>query len=149
MSCTNSLAALRRHGSFRRDLNVELMAPFTRNIAHTWGKIFESDLFGPFEASSIASINKLLKDVEDSAAQGLKDRTKVQGEQCLEEAHLALKATTAIVQETMNNQQKEVSRCLAPYVQSELIEGYERAMEERGTGSVARQKVCNELRFVL
>jgi len=40
----------------------------------------------------------------------------------------------------MNNEQKEVSRCLAPHVQEQLVDGYDRAMEERGTGSVARQK---------
>ncbi|KAG6813480.1 hypothetical protein H0H92_010505 [Tricholoma furcatifolium] len=133
-------ATLRRHGSWRRDLNVELVTPFTRNIAHSWSKVFESDLFGPFEAASTASISKLLKDVEDSAAPGLKDRTKMQGEQCLEEARVALKKTMEVVRETMNNEQKEVSRCMAPHVQTQLVDGYDRAMEERGRGSVARQK---------
>ncbi|RDB22483.1 Nuclear GTPase SLIP-GC [Hypsizygus marmoreus] len=134
-------ATLRRHGSWRRDLNVELITPFTRNIAHSWSKVFESDLFGPFEAAAISSINKLLKDVEDSAAVGLKDRTKLQGEQCLEEARVALQKTMGLVKDTMNNEQKEVSRCMAPHVQAQLVTGYDRAMEERGTGSVARQKM--------
>ncbi|KAG6872791.1 hypothetical protein C0995_006520 [Termitomyces sp. Mi166 len=133
-------ATLRHRGSWRRDLNMELITPFTRNIAHSWSKVFESDLFGPFEAASISSINKLLKDVEDSAAQGLKYRTRMQGEQCLEEARVALKKTMEVVRETMNNEQKEVSRCMAPHVQTQLVEGYDCAMEERGTGSVARQK---------
>ena len=48
----------------------------------------------------------------------------------------------SVVRETMNNEQKEVSRCMAPHVQAQLVEGYDRAMEERGTGSVARQKAC-------
>ncbi|KAF5388296.1 hypothetical protein D9615_000347 [Tricholomella constricta] len=133
-------ATLRRHGSWRRDLNVELITPFTKNIAHSWSKVFESDLFGPFETASLDSINKLLKDFEDSAAQGLKDRTKLQGEQCLEEARVALKKTMDVVRVTMQNEQKEVSRCMAPHVQAQLVEGYDRAMEERGMGSVARQK---------
>ncbi|KAF8076309.1 hypothetical protein FPV67DRAFT_1664591 [Lyophyllum atratum] len=135
-------ATLRRHGSWRRDLNVELVNPFTRNIAHSWSQVFESDLFGPFEAASIASINKLLEEFEESAAMGLKDRTKMQGKQCLEEAHVALKKTMDLVKETMTNEQKEVSRCMAPHVQMQLIEGYDRAMEERGPGSVARQRVA-------
>ncbi|KAG5716551.1 GTPase SLIP-GC [Termitomyces sp. T112] len=133
-------ATLRRHGSWRRDLNVELIMPFTRNIAQSWGKIFESDLFGPFEAASISSINKLIQDIENSAARGLKDRSRMQGELCLEEARVALKKTMEVVRETMNNEQKEVSRCMAPHVQTQLAEGYDRAMEERGTGSVARQR---------
>ncbi|KAG6820103.1 hypothetical protein H0H93_005415 [Arthromyces matolae] len=133
-------ATLRRHGSFRRDLNMELIAPFTRNIALSWSKVFESDLFAPFEASSLSAINKLLKDIEESAAQGLKDRTRIQGDQCLEEARVALRKTMDLVRETMNTEQKEISRCMAPHVQAQLVDGYDRAMEERGTGSVARQK---------
>jgi hypothetical protein len=83
-----------------------------------------------------------VKDVEESAAPGLKDRARLQGETCVEEARLALKKTVDLVKETMNTEQKEVSRCMAPHVQDQLIDGYDTAMEERGTGSVARQKVC-------
>ncbi|KAH7922469.1 hypothetical protein BV22DRAFT_1106623 [Leucogyrophana mollusca] len=133
-------ATLRRHGSWRRDMNVELLAPFTRNIASSWSKIFEGDLFASLSAKVMGSINRLLKDVEDSAAAGLKDRTKHQGEVSLDEARVALKKTVEVIRETLNTEQKEVSRCLAPHVQDELGEGYNRAMEERGRGSVARQK---------
>jgi hypothetical protein len=49
------------------------------------------------------------------------------------------------VKEALNNEQKEVSRSLAPHVQSELIDGYSAAMEERGPGSVARQKVFDDV----
>jgi len=133
-------AALRRHGTFRRDLNIELINPFTRNIAHSWSKVFESDLFGPFEKATLDAINKLVKEVEESAAPGLKDRARMQGETCAQEARVALRKTVDLVKETMNREQKEVSRCLAPHVQEQLIEGYDTAMEERGPGSVARQK---------
>ncbi|PBL02484.1 hypothetical protein ARMGADRAFT_1005847 [Armillaria gallica] len=133
-------ATLRRHGSFRRDLNVELLAPFTKNIAASWGKLFETDLFDSFKRATLQTIQKLLMDVENSAAPGLKDRTKIQGELCLEEAKVALQKSMDVVSESMANEQKEISRCLAPHVQDELTPGYDRAMEERGAGSVARQK---------
>lgn len=133
--------ALRRHGAWRRDLNVDLVIPFTRNIAHSWSRVFESDLFSPFEGAALGIVKELLKQVEESAALGLQDRAKLQGEQCLEEANVALKKTMDIVQDTMTKEQKEVSRCMAPHVQKQLVEGYDRAMEERGLGSVARQKV--------
>ncbi|KAK0453568.1 hypothetical protein EV421DRAFT_2030518 [Armillaria borealis] len=133
-------ATLRRHGSFRRDLNVELLAPFTKNIAASWGKLFETDLFDLFKRATLQTIQKLLMDVENSAAPGLKDRTKIQGELCLEEAKVALQKSMDVVSESMANEQKEISRCLAPHVQDELTPGYDRAMEERGAGSVARQK---------
>ncbi|KAF5370055.1 hypothetical protein D9758_001123 [Tetrapyrgos nigripes] len=133
-------ATLRRRGAFRRDLNAELLAPFTRTIASTWGKIFEQDLFAPFETDALRVINKLVDDVEASAALGLKDRVKSQGELCLEEAKVALKKSIELVRETLNSEQKEISRCLAPHVQNNLVDGYDLAMEERGKGSVARQK---------
>lgn len=83
----------------------------------------------------------MLKEIEDSAAQGLKERARGQGELSLDEAKVALKKTLEIVRDTINTEQKEVSRCLAPHVQDQLVDGYDRAMEERGKGSVARQKV--------
>ncbi|KAF7977636.1 hypothetical protein HWV62_3046 [Athelia sp. TMB] len=132
--------ALRRFGSFRRDFNVELVNPFTRNIASSWQQVFEGDLFAAFERAATHSINKLLKQVEDSAAGGLKDRVKSQAELCLEEARVALEKTLELVRVTMNNEQKEVSRCLAPHVQNQLTDTYLLALEERGPGSVARQK---------
>ncbi|KAI0786384.1 hypothetical protein C8Q75DRAFT_771545 [Abortiporus biennis] len=133
-------ATLRRHGSWRRDLNVELSSPFTRNIAASWSKVFEADLFATFEKAATDAIKKLVEEVEASAAPGLKERAKGQGELSLEEAKVALTKTIELVRETITTEQKEVSRCLAPHVQGQLIDGYDRAMEERGTGSVARQK---------
>ncbi len=45
-------------------------------------------------------------DVENSAAPGLKDRTKIQGELCLEEAKVALQKSMDVVSESMANEQK-------------------------------------------
>jgi len=133
-------ATLRRHGSWRQDLDVELGNPFTRQIASSWSKVFETDLFAPFEKAANNTIKALLQEIENSAALGLKERAKGQGELSLEEAKVALRKTLDIVRDTNNTEQKEVSRCLAPHVQNQLIEGYDCAMEERGKGSVARQK---------
>ncbi|KAJ7095314.1 hypothetical protein B0H15DRAFT_881283 [Mycena belliarum] len=133
-------ATLRRNGEYRRDLNVELVNPFTRNIAQKWQEVFEADVFAPLLSSTVACINQLLNDVEKSAPSGLKDRARLQGESCLKEARVALDKTVETVKETLNNEQKEVSRSLAPHVQGQLMEGYAEAMEERGIGSVKRQK---------
>ncbi|KAI0079668.1 hypothetical protein K474DRAFT_1683062 [Panus rudis PR-1116 ss-1] len=133
-------ATLRRHGTWRHDLNVELSNPFTRNIASSWSKVFEADLFAGFERATTDCIRQLLKEVEDSAAPGLKERARGQAELSLEEAKVALRKTIDLVRDTINTEQKEISRCLSPHVQNQLVEGYDRAMEERGKGSVARQK---------
>lgn len=133
--------ALRRHGSWRQDLNVELSNPFTRQIASSWSKVFEADLFASFERDTTAAIARLLDEVEESAPPGLKERARGQAEISLQEASIALRKTIDVVRETINTEQKEVSRCLAPHVQNQLTDGYDAAMLERGTGSVARQKV--------
>ncbi|KAJ7498992.1 hypothetical protein FB451DRAFT_1347396 [Mycena latifolia] len=133
-------ATLRRNGEYRRDLNVELVNPFTRNIAQKWQEVFEADVFAPLLSSTVACINQLVNDVERTAASGLKDRAKVQGESCLNEARVALDKTVETVKETLNNEQKEVSRSLAPHVQGQLLDGYLSAMGETGIGSVKRQK---------
>ncbi|KAJ3785098.1 hypothetical protein GGU10DRAFT_428153 [Lentinula aff. detonsa] len=134
-------ATLRRHGEFRRNLNVELLALFTKNIATSWSKVFETDLLGHFEETIHAAICRLLDDIVDSTAAGLQERVRMQGELCKAEADVALKQVVAVVRETINTQQKDVSRCLAPHVQNNLIDGYDLALEERGQGSVARQKL--------
>lgn len=115
--------------------------PFTRNIASSWSHVFEADLFSAFEKATSEVIEKLLKEVENDAPIGLKERARGQGELSLEEAKVALKKTLGVVKDTLTTEQKEISRCLAPHVQTQLREGYILAMEERGRGSVARQKV--------
>ncbi|KAE9410407.1 hypothetical protein BT96DRAFT_931168 [Gymnopus androsaceus JB14] len=134
-------ATLRRHGDWRRNLNMELLTPFTKNIAASWSKLFETDLLRPFEESVQSAIRGLIEEMENSAAIGLKERVKMQGDLCVAEADVALKQTVAVVGETLQTEQKEISRCLAPHVQNNLIDGYDIAMEEKGKGSVARQKL--------
>jgi len=119
-----------------------LTLPFTRNIASSWAKVFETDLMGPFGIAVISIVEKLLIDVENTAALGLRDRIKIQAEMSLAQTSETLRATIDLVQNILTTQQKEVSRCISPHVQSQLIDGYDQAMEERGIGSVARQKVC-------
>ncbi|KIK36397.1 hypothetical protein CY34DRAFT_26339 [Suillus luteus UH-Slu-Lm8-n1] len=133
-------AILRRHGSWGRDLNVELATPFTRNIASSWSTLFESDLFASLSDAITTCISKLITDVETSAAPGLKDRVHAQSLVSQEEARHALGQTMEVVKEALGREQKEISRCLAPHIQNELMDGYDLAVEERGRGSVARQK---------
>jgi len=86
------------------------------------------------------AITKILTEFEESCPVVLRDRARVQGQLCLEEAKVALKTTVGVVREQLNNGQKDVSRCLEPHVREQLRDGYYTAMQERGAGSVARQK---------
>ncbi len=61
-----SAVVLCHHGSWRQDLNVELLTPFTKNIASLWGKLFKTNLFQAFQGATLATIKKLLVDFESS-----------------------------------------------------------------------------------
>lgn len=106
-------------------------------------------MFATFRTSTVEVIDTLIKEVEETAAPGLKDRAKLQGETCIEEARVALANAVELVKDAMNREQKETSRVMAPHVQAQLVEGYETAMEERGKGSVARQKVSVHVNIIL
>jgi hypothetical protein len=133
-------ATLRRLGEWRFDLNAELTAPMTRQIAASWAKVFEADMFAAFQRKTEDVVQSLVQDVEESAPVGLKDKVRLQGESAMNEARLALQNSIVAVKAAMDSEQKEISRCLAPHVQNQLRETYLNAMEERGKGSVARQK---------
>jgi hypothetical protein len=144
-----SCIALRRHGEWRRDLNVELCTPLTKNIASSWSKVFEADLFTSFETATKLAIEDLIKEIEESAPVWLKDRTRSQGQLCQGEANVALNKTLDLVKEAMNSEQKEVSRVVAPYIQQQLLDGYDASYAERGPGSVARQKVSSRYFYII
>ncbi|QRW06436.1 GTPase SLIP-GC protein [Ceratobasidium sp. AG-Ba] len=123
-------ATLRRNGEYRSDLNAELIAPMTREIASSWAQVFDSDLDC-----------KLLKEIEETAPAGLKDRCRLQAQTTLKEAEVVTRTILQNIKTAMTNEQKEISRCLTPHVKNELLTAYYDAMLERGTGSVARQKL--------
>lgn len=54
-----------------------------------------------------------------------------------------------VVEQSLQSQQKDISRCIAPTVRAALREGYLDAALERGRGSVARQKLYHLPKNVL
>ena len=135
-------SALRRDGTWRVDINEELATPMSKAVASSWGRVFEADLFASFQQSADKAIINLLKEVEVSCPPGLKERAAMQFEVSMNESKLAMEKITGTVHEALQSQQKDISRSLVPHVQSSLKDGYGRAMEERGPGSVARQKAA-------
>ncbi|KAG8902264.1 hypothetical protein FRC00_014089, partial [Tulasnella sp. 408] len=133
-------AHLRRDGMFRRDLNTELCLPLTSSIAKSWGEVFEQDLFAEFGRRTTHAIEQVIEEIKDSAALGLRERCRVQGDLAKVDAQTALRAMIQIVHEALQQEQKEISRSLSPHVKEQLRDVYTRAMMERGKGSVARQK---------
>ena len=133
---------LRRRGQWRRNLNVELTLPFMRAIAKAWVDIFMSDLWQPFTDAANKVVETLLQDMESSATtQDLRCAVKTQADISLTEWTVAVKKIVDVAEERLKEKQKEISRVFEEHVSGNLTEGYKTASEQRGPGSVKRQKV--------
>jgi hypothetical protein len=110
-------------------------------MATSWARVFESDLFSKMVETVNSNIEAIVRDISNSAPEGLRDRCKNQAVAAIDEAKQVMDKIMTRVSEALTTEQKEISRCLAPHVQGQMTDGYARAMEERGKGSVARQKV--------
>jgi len=141
------LTALRRYGTYTRDLNEELLAPFMLSIAQTWCHTFQTNMFKTLERRTVGVIQQLLINVEEDAAPGLKDNAAKQAEHCIRMAKVTMDNTVNSVTKTLNVEQRGLSRSMAPDVQEGLRTGYDNALEEKGKGSVARQKVRTDFIF--
>jgi hypothetical protein len=135
------LSALRRYGEWRGDLNADLIGPMAREIAASWARLFDSDLFASTLQAERAEITRLLQEIEASAPPELKARCHAQSQLALREAQVLTANIIQNIKTVLTDEQKNISRCLTPHVQKELSAAYIAALEERGTGSVARQKV--------
>ncbi|KAF7302064.1 hypothetical protein MIND_00773100 [Mycena indigotica] len=131
-------ATIRRDGEFHRDLNVELVNPLTRYIAQAWQGVFEADVFAPFFKDISDCISALILDIEESAPSGLKQHVRTQGEICRQSARVSLNQTLASVKATLTDEQKTVSRSIAPFVKGRMLAAYAAAKQEKGKGSVMR-----------
>jgi len=112
----------------------------SKAIASSWAEVFEADLFASFQQSADKAIGNLLKEVEASCPPGLKERAAKQFGVSMNEYKLAMEKISGTVNEALQSQQKDISRSLVPLVQSSLKDGYRRATEQHGRGSVVRRK---------
>lgn len=87
-------------------------------------------------------IERLLQDIESSATtQDLKSAVKKQADTSLTEWTVAVKKIVDVAEVRLKERQKEISRFFEEHVSTNLVDGYKMASEERGPGSVKRQKV--------
>ncbi|TFY52696.1 hypothetical protein EVJ58_g9869 [Rhodofomes roseus] len=130
---------LRRHGSWRQDLNAMFAIPFMRRIAAHWSNVF-SHLFLDLQSEANAIIEKTLTEFEESAPPLLKDLAHAQAEQCRKEVQCALDDIIDAIHDVIDTEQKEASRYLALHIQEVLKPGYEEAAPLSGPGSTTRRK---------
>ena len=141
----DSHVALRRDGEWHRNLNEELCLPMLQTMAAAWSNLFQSQLLSSLEDEAKNALESFLSEFEGSCSIDLRDRARQQGQVCLTEAEVALRKTVDVVETRIKDAQKSVSRRLGPIVRDQMDEGYQKANQEKGPGSVARRKVCNVL----
>lgn len=132
---------MKRSGTWKRDINLELVDPFTQTIAQSFSHMFQQDIFGPFEVSIVNCVAKLLEEFLKSTSHELVPGAMLQQKACRKEMRATLSHTMDEVKEIMSAQRKEISRSVAPLVKNCLMESYDNARREKGKGSVARIKV--------
>jgi len=120
--------------------------------------VFNANLFTSIDHAVISAIKDIVNRMENLInSSALKEKCQAQGELALEEAKVCgtitvvtglltsckaeLSKLVATVSGSLQTQQKEISRRIAPTVKDALHSGYSDAVTERGRGSVARQKV--------
>lgn len=109
-------ATLRRNGTWKRDLNLELVNPFTRMLASSWARVFEQDLFERFGQAANTAITKLLRDIEDTTtSQALKDRAHAQSTECHNEAREKLDSAIEAIRNVLTRSRR---KSLAPSPQA-------------------------------
>jgi len=136
-------ATCRRHGMFRLDMNASLSDPILAAVSTRWERAFVADLRSELNRlrqavrAGIKKAHQMFADaLKRAAAPGNIDA--VRGQQ-LESADAALTAAADWCVAHVNEKQKSMSRSITPFVQQRMIDGYDRAYAECGTGSHLRR----------
>ncbi|KAJ2936140.1 hypothetical protein H1R20_g954, partial [Candolleomyces eurysporus] len=98
-------------------------------------------MLSSFETGAVEAIGRLLDDFEKSVSEELEDLIRVQRQLCLEDAKLNILSTTDAVNLTVTQQQRRISRTMAPRIQEFMEDAYSKAVKEPGGhGSYRRRK---------
>ncbi|PIL36749.1 hypothetical protein GSI_00438 [Ganoderma sinense ZZ0214-1] len=136
-------ATLRRHGIFKKDLNIELTMAFTQRIANSWTHMIRVRLASSFRLKqrAMAPITALLDEFTASVPDHLKACAKKNQVSALNIARTSLGGARNAILRAWEEDLKRITRLLVPFVQLHLTEGYELAAgAERKKGISALQK---------
>ncbi|KAG6902444.1 hypothetical protein C0995_016623 [Termitomyces sp. Mi166 len=135
-------AAFRRDGVYEDfDINREFTAPFISAIVLPWRFTLDQDVF-PETSKTLESVTEdLLSEIRNacnstSFKKTVTDRIAL----VLEETTSTLRALHQKVTLQIDKNQRHISGSITPHIKEQLEEGYEKALEYEGKGSVAFQK---------
>ncbi|KAG6877341.1 hypothetical protein C0993_008478 [Termitomyces sp. T159_Od127] len=135
-------AALRRNGVYENlNINYDFSAPFISTIVCAWRLTLDQDVF-PKTSETLKGVTQDLLDQIPSACHSssfkkiVADRVVLM----LEETTSTLRSLHREVTSKIDKGQRSISTSIVPHIQDRLVEGYEKALEYEGPGSVALQK---------
>ncbi|KAG6889386.1 hypothetical protein C0992_005518 [Termitomyces sp. T32_za158] len=135
-------AALRRSGVYE-DLNInyEFTAPFISTIVCAWQVTLDQNVF-PKTSKALERVTLHLLNEIPGACHSSSFKQIVMNRVALmfEEATSTLEALHAKVAWQIDKSRRRIATSIVPHIKDQLVEGYEKALEYEGTGSVALQK---------
>ncbi|KAI0043419.1 hypothetical protein FA95DRAFT_1609409 [Auriscalpium vulgare] len=136
-------ATLRRHGSWRQDINEGMADPLYNGIQDVWARIFSSPFFGTLSDPIIAATKKLLTQMA-KADPDVRDAVIKQGRKAIHHLKASVKDAVTCAEVALAAAQRRTSREIVPFIQQGLVDGYEGALAEGrripGKGSAARER---------
>ncbi|KAG6820967.1 hypothetical protein H0H93_009203, partial [Arthromyces matolae] len=135
-------AAFRRSGLYAGlDINYEVAAPFIKEILTSWQSTFDQDVFPETSHLIHAAIKEILDEIpplctSTSFQKLIQDRVGL----VLEETDSFLNSLNKKINQLIKESKKNISSSLTPCIKQDLTEGYQKALEFTGKGSVVRQQ---------
>jgi hypothetical protein len=134
---------LRRRGDWERhNLNQMLLQPFMQEVASSFAKTLEIEMFTQFKYHVRVAIYVFLQDFENTANDKI-GTARVSGplRACQKLTNKLIDEMISRVENTVQRGRSDTSRTAAPCIKAKLEDAYTIALEETGTGSVSRQQV--------
>lgn len=145
------MQVIARHGTFRRDLNEEILQDFLRTITKPWNDHFENQAkwFIGMDRFCQTAVDSVLKDVQDSLPPALLQRaSNIMKKSKLEISPLVDRLLMDCDESTLSVK-LDITDTLTSFVKDELLGAYEKANTFHGKGSILERRVgSNNLEYL-
>ncbi|KAI0043416.1 hypothetical protein FA95DRAFT_1546454 [Auriscalpium vulgare] len=136
-------ATLRRHGSWRTDINEGLADPLTDGIADVWADTFRGELFADVYPKIEAAAKQVILEMEARADLVVRADVRKYGWRAVGNLLASVRDAVEGAEKALGDAQRQISRTIVPFIQKGLTEGYENALAEGrlgGKGVSARER---------
>lgn len=137
-------ATIRRNGKFRIDMNDELAEPILSAVSTRWEKTFcgaVTKLLEELSGGIQSELKQALETLNDKLTQAGLEKAQIDMLKTVLDTEVKQKFSSSVgrVLKAVQEQQKELSRSVAPQIQEAMTPGYQKGFMECGTGSHRRR----------